>query len=331
MVEYRVDTSKHPAPGFVAVGRETIEDLGLGTRTKKARATSGNPHLPGGSFGRPTHDVYWKKAVQGGQKERENADKKLSVATHQWNLAVRNKNPSVNAAVGTLRQTKSDGNIEPYITHENSGYKYEAPSHIASTRTSSSTTDEVYDYRKHGWYHDVTRKKLGVNRPNVETEEWAQLIKKSKDHIGYGNGMIGYGDVQSTSLAPDAPSWMFGMRMVPGVVGSGMPRWQYCMVEEDPKTGKGILNTQMRYFQRGPNMSTIETVGGAKPVRNDRSIIDFRQPLPASRKPDINRVSDKRQSGMQGTGAVVKPVIMPPSNHHVVEPDFRLFRNVERY
>ena len=79
-----------------------------------------------------------------------------------------------------------------FITHENSGYKYEAPSHIASTRTSSSTTDEVYDYRKHGWYHDVTRKKLGVNRPNVETEEWAQLIKKSKDHIGYGNGMIGY-------------------------------------------------------------------------------------------------------------------------------------------
>ncbi|CAD7931833.1 unnamed protein product [Amoebophrya sp. A120] len=328
MVEYRVDTSKHPAPGFVAVGRETVEELGLGTRTRKNRATSGNPHLPGGSFGRPTHDSYWKTAVSGKQQLRTNADKRLANEMHHWNLAVRNKNPSINPAIGTLRSTKSEGNIEPFTV--DTVYTYDAPA-VASGRKNRSATDEVYDYRKHSWYHDVTRKTIGVSRPNLETEEQAQLIKKSKDHIGYGNGMIGYGDVQSTSLAPEAPSWMFGMRMVPGVVGSGMPRWQYCMVEEDPKTGKGILNTKPRYFKRGPNLSTIETIGGEKPMRNDRSVLDYRQALPKSNKPDVNRVSDKRQSGMIGTGAIVKDVIMPPSNHHVVEPDFRLFRNVDRY
>ncbi|CAD7943724.1 unnamed protein product [Amoebophrya sp. A25] len=147
--------------------------------------------------------------------------------------------------------------------------------------------------------------------------------------------MIGYGDVQATSLASDAPQWMFGVRMVPGVVGSGMPRWQYSMVEEDPRApGKAILNIQKRYFQRGPNLSTIENVGLKPPPgykRNDRGMIDYRQPLPVSNKVDVNRVSDKRVSGMTGTGAIVKPVVMPPSNHHSVEPDFRVFSKVERY
>merc|ERR1712196_756943 len=104
-------------------------------------------------------------------------------------------------------------------------------------------------------------------------------IKKSKDHIGYGNGMIGYGDVQATSLDPNSPAWMFGLRMVPGVVGSGFPRWNYCMIESP-----GKLVVKPRYFQRGPNMSTIETIGGEPPIRYDRSIIDYRQFPPKKRQ-----------------------------------------------
>lgn len=104
---------------------------------------------------------------------------------------------------------------------------------------------------RHGWYHQATRNAVGKKRPNLETHGWAMTIKKSKDHIGYGNGMIGYGDVQATSLDSNSPSWMFGMRMVPGVVGSGMPRWNYCQIED------GKLNVKPRYFQRGPNMSEL--------------------------------------------------------------------------
>ncbi|CAD7943725.1 unnamed protein product [Amoebophrya sp. A25] len=140
MTEYRVDRSKHPAPGYVAVGRETVEDLGLGSKTGKARAVAGAPHLPGSSFGRPRHDrTFGRHAVAGEQRSRHEAETHLSATTRRYHLAVANSNPSVNAAVGTLRQTKSEGNIEPYSN--DGAYKFEAE-HVASLR-GRAAGDEV--------------------------------------------------------------------------------------------------------------------------------------------------------------------------------------------
>jgi len=164
----------------------------------------------------------------------------------------------------------------------------------------------------------------GRKLPNREKEYWAQTIKKSKDHIGYGNGMIGYGDVQSTSLAEDCPSWMFGMRMMPGVVGSGFPRWQYCMVED------GQLVTKPRYFQRGANLGTIETIGGKKPPRYDRTVLDYRQALAVSTKPKINHFDDKSKSSLIGGGCVCEKPYLPNSGHQTKDPDHRIFWKVDR-
>lgn len=153
-------------------------------------------------------------------------------------------------------------------------------------------------------------------------------IKKSKDHIGYGNGMIGYGDVQATSLDSNSPSWMFGMRMVPGVVGSGMPRWNYCQIED------GKLNVKPRYFQRGPNMTTIETVGGEPPIRYDRQIIDYRQVPPKNSAREMAKIVNKagmdvRKSSLVGSGAVSTAPKLPDSNYKVTEPDHREYWKVQ--
>ena len=39
-------------------------------------------------------------------------------------------------------------------------------------------------------------------------------LEKSKDHIGYGDGTIGYGDVQETAISAESPDFCVGVRMV---------------------------------------------------------------------------------------------------------------------
>ena len=70
MTEYREDRAKHPRPGHVRVGVGAEDGLGIGKTGGKKRAPKGLPHLPGGSFGRPLWDDYWKSALTGQQAER---------------------------------------------------------------------------------------------------------------------------------------------------------------------------------------------------------------------------------------------------------------------
>lgn len=330
-----LDLNSAPQPGHVLVSSNTEDALLIGKTGGKKRAPKGLPHLPGGKFGRPLWEGYWKSSVSGKQAERMRKDISMSGALDRWNKQVTHSNPSLNPVLNTVGTLPSKSDYDFADDRRNKDFTGRSHSITArsnssdssnSTRASSSSdphsggkrahsADPKIDVTRHAWYHRAVR-----DDPSYAEKERAMqaaLIKKSKNHIGYGNGMIGYGDVQATSLDKESPSWMFGMRMVSGVVGSGFPRWQYCMVED------GKLNTQPRYFERGPNLSTIETIGGAPP--------STRNPTPAKNKLDINRVPDKRASSLIGPGAICKKPIFPPSSHKTQDPDHRIFYKVDRY
>jgi len=310
---YRVDKSKHPPPKEDYVGAGTEDRLGIGKMGGKRRAPQGLPHLPGGAFGRPMWDDYWKCAVVGQHKARMESGEQLVRATRGWQRRTAAVNPSLNPGTVVLAVPQTD-------------YTYSFGEHATGRGESKPMQVPPDSPNKYGWYHQARRNAVGRGRPNRETQLWAQTIKKSKDHIGYGNGMIGYGDVQSTSLAGDSPSWMFGMRMIPGVVGSGFPRWPYSMVEATDKS-KGELVCKNRYFQRGPNLSTIEQIGGKPPHRCDRQVLDFRQKLykSISARDQINRVDDKAASSLKHAGSVCKTPRFPISEYKSTDPDFNKF------
>lgn len=88
MEYYPLDPSKHPSPGHVQVGANTEDKLLIGKTGGKKRAPKGLPHLPGGKFGRPLYDGYWKSAVVGRQAERFRRDQALSWALDRWNKEV---------------------------------------------------------------------------------------------------------------------------------------------------------------------------------------------------------------------------------------------------
>ena len=60
---------------------------------------------------------------------------------------------------------------------------------------------------------------LKFDTPCIDFLEWLwsmlhSIVEKSKDHIGYGNGTIGYGDIQSTTISDESPTYNVGLRMV---------------------------------------------------------------------------------------------------------------------
>jgi len=107
-----------------------------------------------------------------------------------------------------------------------------------------------YTERTCGWYHPSTRLRT-LQDPSADVRHaWAATIRKSKDHIGYGDGTIGYGDVQETAVSRDAPDWFPGVRMVPGPYG--IPRFPAIGFENSK------LQTTYPRFSKGPNLSVIQ-------------------------------------------------------------------------
>jgi hypothetical protein len=122
-----------------------------------------------------------------------------------------------------------------------------------------SPEDATFDFTKHGWYHPKARSKQEYLReadgPDANNRSWGWDIRKSRDHIGYGDGTIGYGDVQESAISSNTPDWFVGVRMCDGPYG--VPRFPACDIID----GKLVMNG--RQFKRGANLSIVENVGEA--------------------------------------------------------------------
>eukprot|EP00933_Yihiella_yeosuensis_P028778 TRINITY_DN22596_c0_g1_i1.p1 TRINITY_DN22596_c0_g1~~TRINITY_DN22596_c0_g1_i1.p1 ORF type:complete len:324 (-),score=55.10 TRINITY_DN22596_c0_g1_i1:70-1041(-) len=78
-------------------------------------------------------------------------------------------------------------------------------------------TSAVYDSAKHGWQHPIAQAESRRLANPAESGSWKWMMRKARDHIGYGDdGMVNWGDVQTTAISGDGPAWLVGPRTVPG-------------------------------------------------------------------------------------------------------------------
>jgi len=187
-----------------------------------------------------------------------------------------------------------------------------------------------YDRRKHGWYHPRARSHNDMLALNQGSRSWAKDIKMSHNHIGYGDGIIGYGDVQETAISSDFPEWGSGPRTVPGPYGVAelsrdrVGRFPACFISN------GQLRTLLPTFKRGPNLSIIETFhdpdalnfsdehkGGGDRLDSTRSNYSWKKDV-FDYKPFRAGITQKSQ--MHGGGCLIKRNYIPPSNSVEVDP-----------
>jgi hypothetical protein len=196
-----------------------------------------------------------------------------------------------------------------------------------------SPEDATFDSTKHGWYHPKARSKQDQLResqgPDPMNRSWGWDIRKSRDHIGYGDGTIGYGDVQESANSANTPDWFVGVRMCDGPYG--IPRFPACDIID----GKLVMNG--RQFKRGANLSIVETVGEGDDVSrastpcfndwkgtyekhkyNDRRCLH--RSLFCDRHPCSSHLSLDTNSQLIASGAVVKRNYAPKSMWTAQDP-----------
>jgi len=129
------------------------------------------------------------------------------------------------------------------------------------------------------WYSTLTRSHSSPGARNIaDGEYWnfrpgavgptsVEIMRKSKDHVGYGNGKAAYGKVTKTSVSDTGPSWFSGLRVIPGPYGA--PRYSSVEIED------GKMRIDDTRYVRGDNLSIVEA---PSPERRDSSRSDTRTP-----------------------------------------------------
>jgi hypothetical protein len=135
-------------------------------------------------------------------------------------------------------------------------------------------------------------------------------MRKARDHIGYGDdGMVNWGDIQTTAVSGDGPDWFVGSRTVPGPFTTKtvpVRRHPYVNIE-----GKDML-IRGKTFETGPYLDCIEKLHDYNRVPEPHKMT----------RPAMKVISDKNKakycSLIQG-GVQTKANPMPMSNHIVKE------------
>merc|ERR1719197_2255324 len=117
---------------------------------------------------------------------------------------------------------------------------------------------ESHSLKKHGWYHPLGRKYQDMLTLNQGPRSFAADIRQSHNHIGYGDGIIGYGDIQHTSVSHDMPEWASGPRTVPGPYGTQGLKGDRVGRYMKPVISEGQMRHFVPSFKRGPNLSIVE-------------------------------------------------------------------------
>jgi hypothetical protein len=126
--------------------------------------------------------------------------------------------------------------------------------------------------KKHNWYHPAARKFQDMLGLNQGQRSHAADIRKAHDHIGYGDGIIGYGDVQKTSISSDYPEWGSGPRTVPGPYGTQGLKGDRVGRHQKPIISEGTMRHLVPTYKRGPNLSIVENYYDPNdPTKTERS------------------------------------------------------------
>mmetsp|Transcript_102012 Transcript_102012/g.233647 ORF Transcript_102012/g.233647 Transcript_102012/m.233647 type:complete len:236 (+) Transcript_102012:205-912(+) len=188
------------------------------------------------------------------------------------------------------------------------------------------TSPSTYNPHKTGWYHPAAQAQNEMLCNDGGARSWAADIRKSKDHVGYGDGTIGYGDVQESAISRGAPHWFSGVRMVPGPYG--VPRFPAIGIEE------GKLQTHYPKFTKGPNLSIIQDAPD-EPEQEECHFDDWKGNYAKNRgannrcahgqwicdrHPCVTNTDKDTASQMIGGGCVVKRPYVPPSHYVSVDP-----------
>lgn len=189
----------------------------------------------------------------------------------------------------------------------------------SSARTSSRRTGNRYDSRKHGWYHPLGRKyasALARDDQSRVKKTWAATIRKSKDHIGYGDGTIGYGDVQESAISKECPDYFVGARMVPGPKTNGgifgnVHRFPGVSIQTAEDGSKPYMKFHTPVFLPGPNLSVIEMspreyVEYQKSRPKIQPKIDFDKIWVAEKYRNVTNLEKNTLSDLIGTGCTVR-------------------------
>lgn len=215
------------------------------------RCTSNSPNLPGGVLGRTLTEPTLRPP-EGWMYERGRRQEQDARREQMFQRASSMLNPSVNADKAVLFASPGKSSASPGLKSERflpHGGKAQGAK-IPDDRLAGSIKE--YDGCRHGWYHPKANDWQRMLRFDGGNRSWAWDIRKSRDHIGYGDGTIGYGDVQESAISQECPEWWVGVRMVDGPYG--VPRFPACEVNDD-----GKLQMNNRVFSKGPNLSIIET------------------------------------------------------------------------
>jgi len=201
---------------------------------------------------------YGKGAVQGGLFQlsgavnRTHSEPYIRTQPHGWH-AQRYKNELLYS--NYLEQARKHQIIcNPAITFHAGTEKEKERRYPVLTQPVHAlpTTLRPHDPLHHQWYHHVSRlgnfEQTGVVKSCNPTD--IDVMTKSRDHIGYGNGSVGRGDIQETAVSRQAPSWFVGLRMVKGP--HGVHRHPPVAIKD------GKLRMNRRKYSKGPNMSIIE-------------------------------------------------------------------------
>jgi hypothetical protein len=145
-------------------------------------------------------------------------------------------------------------------------------------------------------------------------------IKKSHDHIGYGNGILDCGEVQGTALSVDFPDWGSGPRQVPGPYGTQGLKGDRVGRFTKPVIENGTQRTLVPYYTRGPNLSIHEAYFDPDDMQTKDSFWDKRQDKSAfhHRKDVYDKEHDTMSRRSSKSGRV--PSISAKDSKGVVDP-----------
>lgn len=235
----------------VVVGKDN--DMKLWPAGKRC-AAAGLPNLPGGmmrSHSQPNmaltaptgwlaHDVKCMRNNERRHQETLRETAKLSASLHSgsWSGLETSLRPSTLAVERVAGGGRTQG--------------------ARSMRPVSVGAAGSYDPEKHGWHDPRGQMEHTRLTDPPAGMSWAWNMRKARNHIGYGDdGVVNWGDIQTTAVSGDGPDWFVGTRTVPGPLATkDVPVRRHPFVHIDGKQ----MRVRGKVFQRGDHLDCIETL-----------------------------------------------------------------------
>lgn len=171
--------------------------------------------------------------------------------------------------------------------------------------TQGAVSYESYDASKHGWHDPRGQMEHTRLCDPSQGRSWAWTMRKARDHIGYGDdGMVNWGDIQTTCVSGDGPDWFVGSKTVPGPFTTKtvpVRRHPFCHIEGQTMRIRG------KTYEQGDYLTVREKLHEQNKVPEKVRIKAPKHPMALDNK--------ARMCSLVHGGCQTKPEAMPLSNH----------------